>query len=170
MEAPHFGKGMGITNRISLVLATFALLIIAVLVFGGTVFDLYPDQCKEIKELANREEVVEHLRVDLAKFVNSREGRAALLSMSGLTRRSERLPRAFDALISNLDINRDKAQLVREVDHADRSGSGLDAATAIGIGYSRARLLFPITIRTESGGNLDLIELSKDPYIVCDDD
>lgn len=161
---------MSTTNRISVVLATLGLSIIAFLVFGGTLLDLYPNQCKQIKELADREEVVEQLRLDLASFVNSREGRAALLSMSGLTQRSERLPRTFDALISNLEINRDKALLVREVDYTGRTGSGLDATTAIGIGYSRARLLYPITIRKEAGGQIDLISLSKDPHIVCDDD
>ena len=161
---------MNTTNRISVVLATLGLLVVAGLVFGGAWFELIPTQCRDIRKIADREDVVERLRLDLTEFVNSFEGRDALLGMSGQTQRRERLPRTFDAVVSNLEINTDRVLLVQEFDRIGRRGAEPNTITAIGIGYTRARLLYSITNQAEIHGRIDPIELSKDSYVVCDDD
>ena len=159
---------MSTTNVTS---ARVALVVLAALILGivGVAWSgIFPSQCNEIRKLEGDEQTLAKLRLKLTDFINSREGRIALVEIPGRSQRNQKLPIGFDAVVSELKINKTYLQLVKEVDRSSDLLEQPASITAVGIGYSRSRILFPVAKSTTKLGRFDPMTLVGPPVIRCE--
>lgn len=148
-------------------IAAFSLFVIVVLLSVGAYQVSVSGPCYEVETLATDEEAVEDLRVELTRFVNSREGREELIEISGLSVRMQELPAQFRSVFFDLDIN--SSHLLLKINQSSSSNYRPSNITAIGVGYARAGLMFPVVDYFKVVRRYDPITLGQDYVLECTD-
>ncbi|USD21228.1 hypothetical protein [Microbulbifer variabilis] len=145
---------------------------ISAFIVMGLVF-LYGDyrlanSCRVLENISSDDELNEMVRLELSRYFNQPRVRHGLKKTAGVVFNVEELDIPFKTALNDLGIIERNVQLVIKTDRKDKLFTEPYNILEVGVGYSRAYLMFKNeNINGDIGGSEKPLKLHPDSYVEC---
>ncbi len=123
--------------------------------------------CRILEKVSNDDELNNSLRNDLSRFINLDKTQLDMKSKAGLIFSIREFSMPFSTSIEELNSKGSNVKLVFKSNREDKQFRSSSNIQEVGIGYSRAYIMYKVSSANNYQLGNQSLELSDDSYVSC---